>query len=245
MTAEWVLLMLGGVAAGLVNTLAGGGSLLTVPLLVMVGLTPNVANGTNRIAVLVQTVVASTTFQKKGVKGIGLGLRLLPSGAAGAVVGTLAAIWISNELFRQIFGVAMIPLALVVFFRKKGRGLASAGDVSVPKLAVAYFFVGVYAGFIQAGVGMLALAALSILGGCDLRVGNAVKVFTIGVLATISVVMFAVAGALSWRHGLILSVGTGLGGYLGSIAVIERGDRWIRVAFLIGAMGLSFRMVFG
>ena len=243
---EWVVLVIGGVAAGAVNTMAGGGTLLTFPLLVLIGLTPDVANGTNRIAVLVQSVVASATFQKKGFGGIGLGLKLLPGGLVGAAVGTLIATQVDPDLYRRIFGLTMLPIASIVFLRRK-RGFATSGtpEQSLGALMAVFFFVGLYAGFIQVGVGLLALTALVSLGGLDLSHGNAVKVFTIAAFAVISVAIFTWAGDVSWSHGIGLSVATGLGGYIGSIATIKRGDRWIRHIFLIAAIGLAARMIFG
>lgn len=238
--------MAGGVTAGIINTMAGGGTLLTFPLLVLVGLTPDVANGTNRIAVLVQSAVAAATFQKKGYGGVRLGLRLLPAGLLGAAIGTFIATQVDPDLYRRIFGLTMLPITAVIFMRRKS-GAPQSGDRerSLRLLAVVFFFVGMYAGFIQVGVGLLALSALVLLGGLDVAHGNAVKVFTIAAFAVISIIIFTIADDISWAHGLGLSVATGLGGYLGSIATIKRGDRWIRFIFLFAAIGLSVRMIVG
>lgn len=242
---SWILLLAGGVAAGAINTMAGGGTLLTFPLLVLVGLPPNVANGTNRIAVFVQSVVATRTFHRRGMSGVSLGAKLLPAGLVGAAAGTYLATITDPDLFRQIFGLAMLPLAALILLRKKPSDKARQDGAQSKPLLVAYFFVGLYAGFIQAGVGMLALAALSMFGGLGLIQANAVKVLTISAFAAISIGIFALADDIAWGHGLVLSIATGLGGFLGTIAVIRQGDRLIRLVFLVAAIGLSIRMIFG
>ena len=243
---HWVILMIGGVAAGAINTMAGGGTLLTFPLLVLIGLTPDVANGTNRVAMLTQSAVASATFQKKGYGGIRLGLRLLPGGLLGAAIGTFIATQVDPDLYRKIFGLTMLPIASVIFMRKKnGPSQSGSDERPLTFLLFTFFFIGLYAGFIQVGVGLFALSALVLLGGLDVAHGNAVKVFAIAAFAVISIVIFSLAGDVSWAHGLALSVATGLGGYLGSIATIKKGDRWIRFIFLFAAVGLSIRMILG
>jgi len=242
---SWALLLAGGVAAGAINTMAGGGTLLTFPLLVLVGLPPNVANGTNRVAVFVQSVVATRTFHKRGLSGVTLGAKLLPAGLIGAALGTYLATITDPDLFRQIFGLAMIPLAAVIFLRKKPSDDAHLDGSKNKSLMIAYFFVGLYAGFIQAGVGMLALTALSMFGGLGLIQANAVKVLTISAFALVSIVIFSLADDIAWGHGIVLSLATGLGGCLGTIAVIRQGDKLIRAVFLVTAIGLSIRMIVG
>ena len=117
----WLLLAVGGLVAGVINTLAGGGSLITVPLLVMVGLPATTANGTNRIGVLFQNVVAIWRFRKEGLDGLrGAAPVLLPV-LIGSVVGAEGASRMSAELFRQAFGVAMIALLYPMLRRAPAR----------------------------------------------------------------------------------------------------------------------------
>jgi len=242
---EWALLLVGGVTAGAINTLAGGGSLLTVPLLVMVGLPPNVANGTNRIAVLVQSLVASATFHKKGLSGVGPGLALVPAGLVGAAVGAYLGTELSDDVFRRIFGVIMVPMALVIVLRPNSAPTTAPSERHAVAMQIAYFFVGAYAGFIQAGVGVFALAALTIFGGFDLKKANAVKVVTVAAFTAVALAIFAIRLDLAVGIGLALSVATGIGGYLGSIAALRKGDRLIRAVMLLACAGLSVRMLVG
>ena len=247
---EWTALLCGGVLAGVINTLAGGGSLLTVPLLILVGVAPNVANGTNRIAVLSQSLVASATLHKRGLSGLRPGLGLLPAGLSGAALGAYLSTELSDELFRQLFGLLMVPMALVITLRPRRVKVARSQNEQ-PRhplgLHLAYFFVGAYAGFIQAGVGIFALAALSLFGGYDLRRANAVKVVTIAAFTGAALIFFIVRldEPLAYGIGIALAVATGLGGYLGSLAVLKRGESLARIVMLIACVALAIRMLWG
>jgi len=241
------LLMVGGVLAGALNTLAGGGSLLTVPLLIMVGVPPSVANGTNRIAVLVQSVVAGATFHKQGVSGVRPGLSLVPVGLIGAALGAYLGTELSDAVFRQVFGLVMVPIALIVVFQRKRTSVqtAPARGARAIGLQIAYFFVGAYAGFIQAGVGVFALMALTLFGGFDLTRGNAVKVVTVAAFTGLALLIYAVRLDLAVGVGLALSVATGVGGYLGTLAALRKGDGLARAAMVLACVGLSIRMLWG
>ncbi len=248
---EWALLLGGGLIAGVTNTLAGGGSLITVPLLVLVGLSPNVANGTNRIAVLVQSLVASVTFHSKGVSGVSSGLRLLPVGLVGAALGAYLGTALDDAVFQRVFGLIMLPLSAVILLRKKGGRAEASAQVSTLagsspiRLQIAYFFVGAWAGFIQAGVGLIALTVLTVFGGFDLKRSNAIKVVTVAVFTCLALAVFALRVGVDWKIGLALSLASGLGGYLGTIAALKQGDKLIRVFFVLACIGLSARMLFG
>ena len=110
--AESALLVAGGFVAGFINTLAGGGSFLTVPLLVLVGLPPTVANATNRVAVLAQNLAAITGFRQEGVPGVGFALRLLPAALLGAWLGAWLAAGLPEEIFSRAFGVIMLVISI-------------------------------------------------------------------------------------------------------------------------------------
>jgi uncharacterized membrane protein YfcA len=251
---HWLLLLSGGVVAGVVNTLAGGGSLLTVPLLMLVGLSPTSANATNRIAILAQSATATATFSRKGIPSVRLGMTLLPSGLLGAALGAYLATIVSDDAFRLAFGLLMVPMALVIVFKPKSSQSRVPGSKLEPgtrnlkpgtRLIVSYFFVGAYAGFIQAGVGIMALGCLTIFGGLDLRRANAVKVFTVAIFSIIALIIFASRIEMDIAVGLVLAAASALGGYLGTLAAVQKGDRWARAAILLGCVALSIHLIFG
>lgn len=244
-----ILLGLGSVVAGAVNTLAGGGSLITVPLLILVGLEPNAANATNRVGVLAQSLVSSWTFARQGLGGWGRAAALLPTGLGGAAVGAWGATVIDNDAFRTVFGWLMLPLAVVLFVnprpRRWLRDRAEAAPSRGVVLSVAFFFVGAYAGFVQAGYGFAALAALTLLGAQDLRSANAVKVLLSAAFTALSLVIFSFRLEIDLAAGLVVAVGSGLGGYAGGIAAVRKGELWIRPVVLVSCIALAIHLLRG
>ncbi|HKK51403.1 MAG TPA: sulfite exporter TauE/SafE family protein, partial [Myxococcota bacterium] len=151
--STWIALALGGLVAGVVNTLAGGGSLLTVPLLVFVGLPATVANGTNRIGVLFQNGISTLRFRRSGFDGVGDALPLLVPVLIGSAIGATVASRMSAEIFRQVFGVAMIALLYPMLRPPRARASESTQAPRSAFLnAVVFFGIGLYGGAIQAGV---------------------------------------------------------------------------------------------
>ncbi len=231
---EWTgypLLFLAGCVAGMVNVIAGGGSFLTLPILMFLGLPAGVANGTNRVGILIQNIGAVWTFDRSGV----LDRRSLTWAAApatlGAAVGTWAALLVSDVAFKRILAALMVGVSLWTLWNhgeKKGRRQPSKESVARSlAVAAAFFAVGIYGGFVQAGVGFFVLAATS-MAGLDLVRGNAVKVLSILCFTVLSLTIFAFNGRVEWRTGLVLAAGTVLGGVAGARLTVLKGHRWVR-----------------
>lgn len=239
----WLLLAVGGLVAGVINTLAGGGSLITVPLLVMLGLPATTANGTNRIGVLFQNAVAIWRFRREGLDGLrGAGPVLLPV-LIGSLVGAEMASRMSAELFRQVFGVAMIALLYPMLRRSPKR---DAIDNESPRSRwlnrLIFFGIGLYGGAIQAGVGLFLIAALA-RSGLDLVRANAIKVVLIGALTLVAVPVFIVHGQVDWAPATALVVGFALGGEVGARAAVLGGERLIRPVLVLAVVAMSGRML--
>lgn len=228
-----LLLLFGaGAVAGTLNVLAGGGSFLTLPILIFLGLPASVANGTNRVGILAQNVAAVWSFHHQGV----LDRRSLALAAApatlGAALGAWGALVIGDLAFERILAVLMVLISLLSIWRPAvaEAEAAPAFDRDHPRaiaLAISFFLVGIYGGFIQAGVGFLLLGATS-LGGLDLVRGNAVKVFAVLCFTTLSLLVFAWNGRVEWGAGLALAAGTVLGGLAGARLTVLKGHRWLR-----------------
>ena len=177
---EWyiILALVGtGIAAGFFNTTAGGGSMLTVPLLMFLGLPANVANGTNRIAIVLQNVVAVGTFRKIDLK---TDYRLAVPAVVGGIIGAFVAVEIDVHLLKKLIAGLMVLMLFVVLFKPDAWVKAKVGKVEAKPSVLQYvifFFVGLYGGFIQMGVGFFMLAALVLGAGFDLVKANAIKVF--------------------------------------------------------------------
>jgi hypothetical protein len=244
-TTTWLLLALGGLVAGIVNTLAGGGSLLTVPLLVLLGLPATVANGTNRIGVLFQNLVSTLRFRRGGLDGLVGATPILGATALGSVVGATIASSLPAELFRRIFGVAMV-LLLIPMLRSGTRRSDADSPPPAPRSGVVnqliFFGIGLYGGAIQAGAGIFLIAALS-RSGLDLVRTNAIKVVIIGVLTLVAVPVFVYQGQVDWTMASALVVGFGIGGEVGARAAIRGGERLIRPVLVVSVLAMAGRML--
>lgn len=188
-----------GVIAGFINTLAGGGSLLTLPMLIFMGLPTAVANGTNRLAITVQSIFAVAGFRRKGISNFKLSLLMSGPVLVGAVVGAQLAVNISDTLFKRILAVIMLlVLGLILWnpIRRKYANLQYDGGITNVSwnrrivIMVAFFFIGIYGGFIQAGIGFLIIAVLTTIGGLNLVDTNSHKVFVVGVNALFALLVF-------------------------------------------------------
>ena len=228
---HYLLLLCAGLVAGTVNVIAGGGSFLTLPILIFMGLPALMANGTNRVGILLQNVGAVAGFHHHRV----LDWRSLVWAALPATVGALLGVWIafqvSAENFQNVLAFLMVAITLWNLWNPFGKRSpsVSATRTSTQSLLLAggFFFVGIYGGFVQAGVGFLILGVTT-AAGLDLVRGNAVKVLSILVFTGISLALFAWQGQVDWIYGLVLAAGTVTGGQLGVRLAIKKGHKWIR-----------------
>ena len=237
------LLVGGGLLAGIINTLAGGGSMLTVPLLVMVGLPGTLANGTNRVGILIQNGVASWGFRLQGVGDFRSSLPVILPVAAGAAVGAAAASQLSDAAFERAFGVLMLFLLIPTV-----RGVSgSSSEGQTPErpawlLAAIFFGIGLYGGAFQAGVGLLLVAALS-FAGIDLVRANSIKVLVNFCFSLLAVPIFAAAGQIAWPQALALGAGFGAGGAVGSRLAVQGGEKLIRPVLGLAIVAFAGRMI--
>jgi uncharacterized membrane protein YfcA len=243
-----IVLFVVGTVAGTLNVIAGGGSLLTVPVMIFLGLPPTVANGTNRVAILVQNVGALWSFSRhRVVEWSWLRLAAVPA-FFGAALGTWLAVRIPDETFQRILAVLMVIIALWTVWNplkrvEVGTTLRWAGDRRGRLLlAAAFFGVGVYGGFIQAGVGFLILAVVS-LAGLDLVRGNALKVLVVLAYTPISIAIFAAAAKIDWGVGAALAAGNLCGALIGVRLAVLKGHVWIRRVVIVMVIAFAARLL--
>jgi uncharacterized membrane protein YfcA len=239
-----LLLFAVGLVAGVLNVLAGGGSLLTLPVLIFLGLPAAVANGTNRVAILAQNVVAVRGFRLKGLLPLKLALICTLPALAGSALGAALAVDIDDLLFRRILALVMIGVCVVMLVDPARRlrfdpRTLTRGRTAV--LAASFFLVGVYGGFIQAGVGFLIIVGL-LVHGLDLVRINAVKVFVVGMFTVVALAVFVRAGRVDWPLGLALALGNAAGGWLGTRLAIVKGHDWIRRVVLVVVVLFAARL---
>jgi uncharacterized membrane protein YfcA len=233
------LLLAAGMAAGFVNTLAGGGSHLTLPLLILLGFDPNTANGTNRIAVLTQNLGAVAGFARHGRSPGRQLLELLPVSIAGAYVGARVAVDVPPAVLKAIV-VTVILLTLPVLKLSPRQGQGQAARAAAPPgralLHTVFFGIAFYAGFLQAGVGFLILAAAVPFLGLDLVSASVLKVALILVHTLVALPVFLAHGQVNLPAGLLLGLGSLIGAWIGARAAIRRGQRFVRAVIVAGIL---------
>ena len=241
---EAVLLVGGAAVAGVVNTLAGGASALTVPLLVLVGLPGTVANGTNRVGILTQNAVAAWRFRAEGVSGFGAAVPVLLPVALGAAVGAAGISQVADETFQRAFGVVMIallvPIALGV--GSDGAVTSRARRLSGPGTFLIFFAIGLYGGAFQAGVGILLIYGIS-WSGVDLIRTNSMKVVINFCFTLLVLPIFLLSGQIAWAPALVLGAGFAAGGWIGPRLAVRGGERVIRPVLGVAVVALAGRML--
>lgn len=202
--------------AGCINLLAGNGSAITLTILTEVmGLPPNVANGTNRIGVLANSFFGLIEFKRKGYWDYSGTWTFIISCLVGAVLGVYLATIVSNDQFKGFFSVMMVFMLLIVVFKPE-RWIKEAAEVihipnwiSIP----VYFIIGVYGGFIQMGMGIFLLVVMVFFARFPVIQANVAKLTAVLLFTVFSIVVFTWKGFMHWEYGLILAVGQGAGAW--------------------------------
>ena len=250
MTQDDLLLpvaLVAGAAAGFINTLAGSGSFLTLPALLWLGLPPQVANATNRVGILVASVVALRTFPSDhGLSRRGL-LFLTVTSSAGALVGAQIAVDLDPTVMERVIGVLMLVMLALILARPR-RFLVDPDQPPIEGgvgAGVAFFAIGVYGGFIQAGVGIFLLAGLVMSVRLPLRRANAVKVLLVLVFTVPAFVLFVLHDQVRWGIGLWMAIGQAAGAYVAARFAGDqpRADVWIRRLLVVVLAATSARLL--
>jgi len=244
---EIVVLVGVGFIAGAINTLAGGGSLLTLPILIFLGLPPSIANGTNRIAILFQNVFTTAGFKSKGIKTFPFSIYVGISALLGSIVGAQIAIDIKGETFNRILAIIMVVVVFYMVFSSKKR-LADTIERTTNKhlwiSILLFFFIGIYGGFIQAGVGFIILLVLSSVNNFSLVKSNAIKVLVVLIYTCSAVSIFALNDKINWKIGLTLAIGNSIGGWLASRWSVKKGDHLVRKFLIVMVVIMAIKLWF-
>jgi len=214
---HYVLAIVGGFIAAVMNTLAGYGSIITLTILMdVLGLPANLANGTNRVSILANSLAGTLGYKNSGNLDLSKGKWILITVCIGAVFGVLLAINVSNEQFRAIFKYLIVVLFLSIIIKPKRwiRETDNFQDVPTWKMILVYFPIGFYGGFIQMGMGIVFLMAGVLISGFTIIRANALKMGIIFLYTILSLAIFHYNGLVNWKIGALLSIGSSMGGYL-------------------------------
>lgn len=214
----WVIALsfIGAFLAGVINTLAGNGSVITLSLMTeVIGLPPNVANGTNRLGLISQSVTGAWAFHRGGKLDINAGMPYMVATVLGAIPGIWIATTVSNDQFKMVFTCLMV-LMLIVILVKPDRWVREAVEhrkVNMWYVMPLFVGLGFYGGFIQMGMGIFYLAAMVLISGFDIIRANAIKVTAVAVLTLLAILAFHWRGMIDWKIGMVFAVGQAIGGY--------------------------------
>lgn len=235
-----LILGLGGILAGAINSIAGGASLLTVPLLVLAGVPGNAANGSNRLGVITSSAAAAFEFRRQGVQDLRKVWSVLGPVVAGSVVGSFLVSQLSDTTFERVFGFLMVPILILSI--RKPRPKAGGAGWPMWLTVVIFFGIGMYGGAFQAGIGLLLIVALS-RSGLDLVTANSVKVLVNLAVSSVALPVFISQGFFELVPAVILGVGFALGGWVGANISVKGGEKVIRPVMIVAVLAFSGRLL--
>jgi uncharacterized membrane protein YfcA len=243
MLQTYILLCVSAFLGGAVNSIAGGGTLLTFSAL-MAFVSPVEANGTSTFALVPGSMAGAWGYRREmGASGKWAWLLLTPS-LVGAFIGTLLVTQLPASYF-QLTVPYLILLATLLFMGQpllsRSVGIGTSHAVPTPMtmaaIIVFQFFVAIYGGYFGAGIGILMLSALSLMGFDDIHRMNALKTLLAACINTVSVLLFVWYGKVIWQYGLVMAVAAIIGGYIGALGA-RRMNRAV-VRWIVIAIGLS------
>lgn len=231
-----VILIVVGFFAGVINTLAGGGSLFTLPVLIFLGLPTNIANGTNRIAIVIQSLSGALGYKSKGISNFPFNIYLGISASIGAVIGAQIAIDLDGRLFNRILAIILIVVGGLILMNAKNLTHKLPERLTGKYLLfgiIGFFFIGIYGGFINAGIGIVIMLFLNRINRLSLVKTNASKTAIVFIYSSLALAVFAFNDAINWKLGLLMALGTSVGAWWASRWSVKKGDQVIRWAMLI------------
>jgi len=246
---DWNLLLLvvAGFAAGFINTIAGGGSLITLPTLIFLGLEPSIANGTNRIGIFLQTFSGAAGYRSKGIKTFPFSIYCGISALIGSLIGARIAVDIKGDVFNRILAIVMIVVVILIVFKPKVNVTTLVEKTTGKHLyiaIIAFFFFGIYGGFINAGIGFVLLIFLAYFNKMSLVKANATKVTIVCIYTFAAVLMFYFNDKINWTYGLLLALGNMAGAWISSRWAVKKGDGMVRIFLIIMVTAMAIKLWF-
>jgi len=246
---DWYIYLLifgSGIICGVLNTLAGGGSLVTLPILMLL-MPANEANVTNRLGFLFQSIVASWQFKKKKTFEWSWGLRPAIPLVIGTIIGAIIAVYVNSEAIRQATAILLVCMLPVVFLQPEKwlKAKITAMPHTAWWLYVIYFVVGIYAGFLQAGIGYFLLIILVLGVGYDLLSANSIKVFVVLFITIAALAVFFIFSdkvKIHYDIGITQAIGQAAGAYFGVKFATSWSPKIIRWLLIIIILVFAVRL---
>ena len=246
---EWytyILVILVGIIAGFINTVAGSGSLLTLPLLMFLGLTPVMANGTNRVGILFQSLISAGSFRKQKILDLNSTYIMTIPVIIGSLLGAVIAVDLNEQAMENAIGGLLVFMFFVLLLKPSEWIRNREGNPPLPgwMRVIIFFLTGIYGGFIQAGVGFFLLAGLVLGAGYDLVKANAIKALMILLFTIVALTVFIINDQVDFFIGLILASGSMVGAYFGARYSVKWGAGFIRYFLLATVLASAVKLLF-
>jgi uncharacterized membrane protein YfcA len=233
-----------GTVAGFINVMAGGGSSLTLPTLIFLGLDSALANGTNRLAIFIQTISSMISFKQENVSDFRTSLKLAACALPGAIAGAILAVKIDSILFQRILAVFIFGILLTVIIPKAKTGSGPSARF-IPEWLIypAMLGIGLIGGFHQVGIGFLMIGALSHIMKMDLVSINMHKAFVFFLYTIPTIIVFAWTDNINWKYGIALAIGNAIGGWWSVKIAVRRGEKIIRIVLAIAMIVMAVKLL--
>jgi uncharacterized protein len=239
-----ILLFIIAFISGFINVGAGGGSSLTLPMLIFLGLDSALANGTNRVGILMQNIAAIYSFKRSKFSQFKLSLKLSLLTLPGAITGAFLAVKLNDALFQKILGIVMIGIIISMFLPKPKNTQDGDGSQKINlSVYLSMFGIGFYGGFIQVGVGFMIMASLQHLMKLNLVYVNMHKVFIVLVFTLPALLIFAFTGNVNWYWGIVLGLGTALGGWWSAKLSVKKGEKLIKAVLVVAILIMALKLL--
>jgi len=243
-----LLLILAGFLGGLLNTVASSGTAVTLPAMIFIGLSPQVANATNRVALLVGFIMATYKYHKAGLVDWKRGMQLAPMIIIGTIVGTLFVGKLNDTQVKQMLVFALlVSISLIILKPNTFKDTNSSLGIKPINLGIIIttFLIGIWGGLIVLDIGTFMLIAFSLQQGMNLQQANVQKAIQMLFVAGVSLIIFQSNSKVDWQAALFLSVGSVAGSYIGTKFTINPElKKWI-YRFLLIIIGFEvFKLLF-
>ena len=244
---EYPFLILLGFVVSIINTMAGGASIITLPVLIFMGLPSSVANGTNRIGILFSSFSAHCGFKSKGINTFPFSIYLGISALLGSLIGAKIAISVEDDIFNKILSVIIIVVSILILFKPKTKLNFNSKKKSTKEIVIScvvFFFIGIYGGFVNAGIGLVVMLFLSYFNKMNLVKVNATKSIVILIYTAAAFLIFLYNDLVNFPYGISIALGTLYGGWKASVISVERGEGIIKIFMIISLIIISVKLWF-
>ena len=242
-----LLLITTGILVGFVNTLAGGGSSILYPILIFMGMPIHTAIGTSRVGFLAQGIFSVAGFKSKGVFLFPFNLYVALAAMAGGILGAWISLQVADKNLTKILAFIMIMIAILILIQSKLKKNHIHHRIKGKWLWISfivYFIIGIYGGFIQAGMGFMIILAGNLVNRFNLTEANSIKALIVLVLTVPTLYMFAAKGLVNWEAGIAIAIGTATGSWLTSRWSVQANEKYLRIFIATIVVLLAIKLWF-